>query len=66
MLCRKKERKKERNKEIETFMYKQTTHHANKHVTIWPVQQFLRRKIAIVYLSISLKMCCGCPKEPSH
>ena len=34
---------------------------------IGPVQQKKkRRKIVIIFLSISLKMCIGCSKEPSH
>ena len=33
---------------------------------IGPVKQNNLRKIAIVLLSISLNMCFGCSKEPSH
>ena len=33
---------------------------------IGPVKQIFCHKIAIIYLSISLNMCFGCSKEPSH
>ena len=33
---------------------------------IGPVKQIFWRKIAIIHLSISLIMCFGCSKEPSH
>ena len=35
-------------------------------VHIGPVKQTFERKIAIIFLSISLNMCFGCSKEPSH
>ena len=33
---------------------------------IGPVKQIKLRKIAIIFLSISLNMCFWCSKEPSH
>ena len=33
---------------------------------IGPVKQINLREIAIIFLSISLNMCFGCSKEPSH
>ena len=33
---------------------------------IGPVKQNNLRNIAIIFLSISLNMCFGCSKEPSH
>ena len=33
---------------------------------IGPVKQINLRKIAIILLTISLNMCFGCSKEPSH
>ena len=33
---------------------------------IGPVKQFFWHKIEIIFLSISLNLCCGCSKEPSH
>ena len=35
-------------------------------VIIGPVKQKCQPKIAIIFLSISLNMCFGCSKEPSH
>ena len=35
-------------------------------VGIGPVKQFVKRKIAIIFLSIRFNMCSGCSKEPSH
>ena len=35
-------------------------------VVIGPVKQKKKRKIAIIFLSISLNMCVWCSKEPSH
>ena len=34
--------------------------------TCGQLSTFFRHKIMIVYLSISLNMCFGCSKEPSH
>ena len=34
--------------------------------SIGPVNQIFERKIVIIFLSISLNMCFGCSKEPSH
>ena len=34
--------------------------------TIGPVKHFFSRKIAIIFLSISINMCFGCSKEQSH
>ena len=36
------------------------------HENIGTVKQFFERKIAIILVSISLNMCFGCSKEPSH
>ena len=33
---------------------------------IAPVKQKFQRKIVIIFLNISLNMCFGCSKEPSH
>ena len=33
---------------------------------IGPVKQKFKRKIVVISLSISLNMCFGCSKEPSH
>ena len=35
-------------------------------LTIGPVKELSLRKTAIIFLSISLNMCFGCSKEPSH
>ena len=35
-------------------------------MVIGPVNPKKLRKIAIIFLSISLNMCFGCSKEPSH
>ena len=33
---------------------------------IGPAKQFFQHKIGIIFLPISLNICFGCSKEPSH
>ena len=40
--------------------------HKDQVNTYGQLSIFFRRKIANIYLSISLNMCFGCSKEPSH
>ena len=39
---------------------------SRKLYSVGQISKFVQRKIAIIYSSISLYMCFGCSKEPSH
>ena len=49
-----------------TWDYKQSLLASFTHTIIGPVKQIFLSKMMIIYLFISLNMCFGCSKEPSH